>query len=234
MGDVMTTSGGRMARVDAFVQGRVSRLAMAALVLAVLLFLPGLAVPGPGIVAATLGVVALLRIGRAHGRLRGRMAAAAAILLGAFQTMVAIGLWIGAAGTFARITETYGPALAAVEAGDEHAFAQHVAPDLANDRLPAAMDALREAYSSSLGSFDRMPRGVAEMVRGMNVIGWRKGRDDAEVIRLPGHFTRGTAGILFRLDPSGSVMPSGARRISNLGVELPEGKVAWLAPESKQ
>lgn len=212
----------------AFDAQRGSRLSIAALLMAVVLFIPGAIIPGPGVIAATLGAIALFRVGRSRGRLRGRTPAAVAVLLGILQTMLGVGLWIGAAGGLARLTQAYGPAMTAIESDDVKALGDMLAPSLTGEHLPTAMAHLRQAYTAEHGTFTRMPRGVGEIVTGILAIGWREGRGDDGVIRLPARFTEGVAGVRFHLDPDPNIMANGARRIINVGVDLSDGTTAWL------
>ncbi len=211
---------------------RMSKLAVAAIVISAGLCVPGLGVPGPGVIGAVLGVVALMRIGRSRGMLRGRGIAAIAILLGILQTMIAIGLWIGAASTIERISRTYGPAMTAVESGDTAALKDLLREDYPIAALETDVQALRDGYAPALGAFEGMARGLGHVFEGMNAIGWREGRGDPGLIRLPGRFTNGFAGVRFELDPGGSLMAGGSRRIANVGVELPDGVIVWLRPKS--
>lgn len=207
---------------------RTSKLAVVAIVLSAGLCIPGAGVPGPGVIAAVLGIVALLRIGHSRGMLRGRGIAAIAILLGILQTMIAIGLWIGAASTIERISRTYGPAMTAVESGDTTALTDLLAADYPLANLATDVQRLRDGYTPNRGAFEGMATGLGGVFEGFNTIGWREGRGDPGLIRLPGRFGMGYAGVRFELDPAGSLMSSGARRIANVGVELPDGSIVWL------
>lgn len=84
-------------------ESRLSLLAVSALALSLLCFVPAL-----GVLAAVLGVVAFVTIGRSSGRRRGRGLAIVAISIGAISTTlwVATGMWVVRFGDFYRNTVT--------------------------------------------------------------------------------------------------------------------------------
>ncbi|MDX2147480.1 MAG: DUF4190 domain-containing protein [Planctomycetota bacterium] len=146
------------------VGSRMSVLAIAALILALVCFVPGF-----GLAGVFFGLIALVLIVRSGGRLHGKGAAIAAIVFGTIFTMVWAGLGVGAlqaVGLYqTRFAKPHAEKLLAFDAGDDAALRSLLTPDVAAQVTDAHLAAFRSAYQAELGKFVSVPEKPIELVR---------------------------------------------------------------------
>jgi len=140
---------------DAYSAGpeRTSVMAILSLVLGVV------CVPGFGVLAVLLAVLAFLGIGASKGRVGGKGLAIAGLLLGLLFT----GVWIGAGwfgwtmwGFYKSGAARAQTIFAAIEAQDYTAAASEIGPR-AQNLTPEQFDEFRTAYRDALGAFVDVP-----------------------------------------------------------------------------
>jgi hypothetical protein len=209
---------------------RTSILAVTSLVLSLACCIPGL-----GALGMVVGAAALFAIAGAHGTLRGKSPAIAAIVIGLVTSLFWVVLIFGAALTVRSTAQAYVPVLAAVQARDALAVRASLTA-----RADAALTDERLAefaaeVEADWGAFRDAPDTIAGVVSGSIEVGPAWGTMDAakldyrDVIPWPARFDRGRALVFFAIDPR-APGPVGAAKVVNVGVSTPGADVRWLLP----
>ncbi len=209
------------------VQPRVSGLAVASFVVALLCCIPGV-----GAVAAVLGIGAIVSISRSQGRLGGRALAFVAIVLGVLGTVLWLAILIGASQIVASL-QPYRSTVAAIEAGDATGARQHLtgaAAGVTDERLTA----FRDEYRQKFGSFREFPQGLGGVFSAWMAVG--RGWSDMESVKhvyprqaaipLGATFDNGPGLVIFVIDDSART--PGPPPLKNIGVAGQGTGVIWL------
>jgi hypothetical protein len=192
---------------------KTSVMAVTALVLSLICFIPGLSV-----LAIILGIAALLVISRSGGRVRGSGLAIAGLIIG---LLVSVG-WVTAAIGMAQVTKMFtgqlvAPAatsLKALESGDlpgaRQIFSTSANASISDDSLTA----FKDAYTAELGKFQGVPQSLLEIIEGYSQVGPLiqpyQGRND--VFPVPAKFEKGMALVVLEMDTT--AMNSGQQTAS--------------------
>lgn len=137
-------------------------------VLSLLCSIPFCCVPLTGVLGVILGAMSLAFIGKSHGRLTGKPAAIAGIILGIATTALWTAAVIGALQAKTYYTKNMVPVgegiVLAMEQGDVDGVRVHFTQD-ANDELTDARIALvAERMDRELGGFVEAPTGIGRMI----------------------------------------------------------------------
>jgi hypothetical protein len=210
---------------------RVSGFAVTSFVLSLICCIPGF-----GLIGAILGGVAIVRISQARGRLAGRGLAIAGLVIGLLVTMLWVGVAVGAAQTMAQF-QVYGDTLRALDQRDYNRVREMLTPSVAAAATDDRLEEFRAAVENEWGSYQRLPRGLAEWATSYSQTIQQFSRQQQQhpqtvgnsPLPLPAYFDNGLAMILFTLDPR-NVSPHGAAQSSNLAVFDQQGTPIWLVP----
>lgn len=234
---------------DAPVAARTSILAITALVLGILCFIPGL-----GILALLLGGAAIILISRSQGRLTGLGLAVAGCVLGLVSTVVTLFLVVGAMGAMktvnAAMLQMLVPtqrALVAMENKDYKAARAEFSPTLAGLVTDEQMATFADEYQAKLGKFKASPQTFMDYMRGWMALGQQMGANNPNMqqqngqngMPIPAEFDKGWALILvefppgFRPNPQAAGSGTAPFTIENLAIMQVDGKMSWLVDPAK-
>jgi hypothetical protein len=217
-------------------------MAIAALVLGILCFLPGM-----GILAMILGGAAVLLISRARGRLTGMGIAVTGCVLGLVGTVfwgLAAFAAVGISQGFSAMLAPTRTAITALEAGDYKTARSGFSPTLNAAVTDEDLAAFVKAYQADVGSYKSSPESLVDYIRAWIVLGGQMGKaqqqfnsSSNQVFPLPSEFDKGWALFLVEL-PRGAKPSSGPGgggmssifQLENLGVWTLSGTEAWLIP----
>ncbi len=238
--------GGGGADFESPVAARTSILAISALVLSILCFIPGF-----GLLALLLGGAAILFISRSQGRLTGLGMAVAACVLGLVTSVVWLFLVVGAVGAANSASAALGPmlapaqrALVAMEKQDYTTAKAEFSPTLSAAVTDARLAEFTTTYQSTLGNFKSGPQSFGDYMRGWMTLGQQMGANNQNVQQtgnsfpIPAEFDKGWALLMVQFPPNFVPAPSapGAAptpSIENLGVVKTDGTIDWLADPTK-
>jgi hypothetical protein len=214
---------------EPYMEQRTSVMAIIALVLGILGCIPGL-----GLLAIILGIIALVRIGGSNGRLGGRGLAIAGIILGLLLSVV----WIGIVSVFNKGSKMLSEMMAgptttfftAAEAGDyagaRKAFTAQAAAQITDDDIKRFV----AEYSKDAGKYKQVPMGVLDFFSAYanvgNVMQNYKGNRQNE-IPVPVEFSNGWAVVIMHVDKQGAApAPGGGAtfNVENISVLTNGGK----------
>lgn len=194
--------------------------------------------PPLGLLGAILGGLGLWKITTARGRLGGRTPALAAVVLGLVSSLLWTAFAVGTASALSRLEAAYAPAVAAAFSRDHAALADSLTAS-AHERLtPDALARFADRVERDIGPYDRFPRGLAESFvaladtdRGFPAFHAAEAqypRVQLGVItaRLGSSWT---SLILVSSSDLSDRMPTGATRLEDLGVLLPDARILWLS-----
>jgi hypothetical protein len=193
-------------------------------VLSLVLSLVGCCLP-IGLLGSVLGVLALMGIGKSRGRVTGRGLAVAGIVIGLVTTAIWIGAYFAVQKVMSVYSEMTGVVLADIEAGDYDGARSALSPNVTftDDQFRAFHD----AYTDSLGAFQRTPHGLVEIAQTFldPAVGQKmqtyQGRND--LIPIPGVFDQGNALLLFYVDRSQPASSTGLPVYTDIVVVVPDG-----------
>lgn len=144
---------------------RTSVLAIVALVLSLICFIPGLSTIG-----SVLGVFAIILIAKSAGRVKGTGIAVAAILVGLLFSMLQLGLALGVNAAM-REYARFGQPVAHIEAGESTQLRGLLTKDTAAALTDADIEAFRQAYTQDAGAFQDVPSGILPVFEAFTQIG---------------------------------------------------------------
>jgi hypothetical protein len=210
---------------------RVSGFAVTSFVLSLICCIPGF-----GLLGAILGGVAIVRISQAGGRLAGRGLAIAGLIIGLIVTLLWVGLLVGAAQTMAQF-QVYGDTLGALDKRDYNRVREMLTPTVAASLTDERLEEFRTAVDSEWGSYQRLPRGLAEWfsayAQTIQSFSRQQQQHPQSVgtspLPLPAYYDQGLALNLFVLDPR-NISPHGAAQSSNIAIFDQQGNPIWLVP----
>lgn len=216
------------------VSTRVSIMAIASLVLAILCF-----IPGAGLLAMLCGGAAILFISMAKGRLSGLGIAVAGCVIGLVATVLQGFLLLGAVSANAGVAMMLQPAstaLTAMEKGDAAAARAVFTPTLDAAVTDERMAEFAVEYQSSLGKFKSSPDSFVSMISSYVKVGpmMQNVGNRQNVIPMPAEFDKGWAVVLIEIpqNPQGPTGGAGFQiPIENLGLLIDSGEI-WLVPPS--
>lgn len=224
------------------VEQRTSVLAIVALVLSLICFIPGL-----GAMGALLGVVALIFISKSAGRLVGSGFAIAGIIIGLIVTVIWVAILVGgssAAAVFAKaFVKPSETTMMAIENGDYATARAQFTSTTAAQLTDADFDAFKKEYQSSLGSFKSAPSGFWQyitMFGGMgpgtqNKMNQLNGRQDT--VPIPMTFEKGTGIMFVVIDPKGgsgsTVGQAGMIPIINFQIHANDKTITLIDPNAR-
>lgn len=230
-------------RDDLLIERKVSAMAIAALVVAILGFVACI-IPGLAGLGALLGVAALVIISQSDGRVGGRGLAIAAIVLGLLMTIFQIGLAIGIRQTMSKANTAFFEPLAGIMTEAEKkdlAKVQTYFTKPAGDRITQAhVDAFADDVHAELGAFKGVPQGMFPLFSAYSQLGpimqqfqGRSGSGD--VIPVPVEFEKGLALLAVQVDQSGTSPPPAGIMIPliNAKIVTASGKGFTLYPGAK-
>lgn len=217
---------------------RTSVLAIVALVLALLCFIPGL-----GAVALVLGGAAIFLISRSGGRLGGLGLAITACVIGLITSL----LWltvIGGAMQFSSMTSKHflqpvASVYEGVQKGDYTAARSMLSPRAKAVITDAEVAKFAQALKDELGPFQGAPEGLIAMIQSYGELGPAMNRMQGRnnIIPFPGRFAKGTAIIVLHVDQQagGPSNPTDAKSVPlmNYGVITKDGKEIWLVDQDE-
>lgn len=203
-------------------------------VLAILSLVFGiLCVPGFGVLGALLGVVALIVIANAAGRLSGRGLAIAGLVISLLVSVVWAAIIIGGYQLGKTLTGALGKSATAVLTSAESGDYATARAELTSAAQAAITDddfkQWVAAYQAEVGAFKRVPQGTIEFIMSYGNIGpiiskFQQGQD---LIPVPCEFEKGWALVVFQPDQRGG--QAGTRiPVMNVGVYSVSGKKYWL------
>lgn len=224
------------------VEQRTSVLAIVALVLSLICFIPGL-----GAIGALLGVVALILISKSAGRLVGSGFAIAGIIIGLIVTVLWVAALVGASSVLGVFSSSFvKPAentLMAIESGDYAKARAEFASTTSAQLTDADFDAFKKEYQEELGSFKAAPSGMLEYVTLFSGLGPSisskmqqiQGRQDT--IPIPMKFDKGTGVVFVVIDSPAKGktggQSSGLIPIINLQIITTNKTITLLDPNAR-
>lgn len=214
---------------------RTSVLAIFALILGLICFLPG-----AGALAVILGGAALVFISQSRGRLSGTGLAASGIVLGLLFSVIWIGVFVGvrqvssAFGT--QFSQPVGQLVAALQNKD-HVAARALFTKASDAKITDEMlDEFGAKVQAELGAFKGMPDGPLDFLKTAMSLGPSmqvlQGRGDT--IPLPGKFENGNAviGIVMDMTAAKGGGPGGGVQLPVVNLVIvrasPPGTPIWL------
>lgn len=213
---------------------RVSILAVIGLVFGLLCF-----IPGTGVLAAILGVAALIGITGSRGRLSGRGLAIAAIVLGLIFSMIWGGVAIGGmkawGGFKTAVLTPAGTLMQDIEAKNWAGARTRFSPEVGAAITDAEFEAFRAAYQAKVGQFQKMPDTLPELFSSYQSLGPSMQRFQPQpgaadpMVPLPGVFANGPALIVQYMDAKGS-KGNGTPLWSNVLIFSTDGTEIRLVP----
>lgn len=217
--------------LDTGADQRTSVMAITALVLGLICFIPGLSV-----LAIILGVSSLLIISRSQKRIRGTSLAVAGLVIGLIVSAFWISVVVGAAQILSILKTRYAEptqrSLAALDTGDLAGARAMFSPAAAAGISDESLGEFRAAYSAELGHFREVPHSLLEVISAYrelrSVAGPYQGRND--VFTIPARFEKGTALLVLEEDPAPRSGPVGApAQMKDLQIVTPRGTTIDLA-----
>jgi hypothetical protein len=211
---------------------RVSILAIVSFVLSLLCCIPGV-----GLIGAILGGVSIVRISKSRGRLSGRGLAIAGVVIGLISTLIWVGVAVGTAQSMHQL-DAYGETLRALDQRDYTRVRQMLTPAASSAVTDEQIGSFQSAVEAEWGSYQRMPRGLADWFNSYAQTMQTYGRVQQQAqgvppgsspLPLPVYYNRGLTLSLFVLDPR-SPSPIGAAQSSNIAVFDQQGAPIWLIP----
>lgn len=238
------SGGSSGADFDGPIAARTSALAITALILAILCFLPGF-----GLLALLLGGAAILFISRSQGRLKGLGMAVAACVLGLVVSVVQLFIVVGAVGAANTASAVFGPmlapaqrALVAMEKKDFTTAKAEFSPVLIAAVTDERMAEFTADYQTTLGNFKSGPQSFMDYLRGWMALGQQMGANNQNVQQqqangafpIPAEFDKGWGLIIVQFPPNFAPMPTTpgtapTPSIENLGIAKSDGTIDWLA-----
>ena len=216
------------------VEQRTSILAILALILSLL----GLCVPGLGLLGLIFGIVAMILIGQSEGRLGGRGISAAGIVLGLLFSVLWLALFAGAK----KVADVFGtqivaPAAAtmtAIEAGDWKTARAGFVASTADKLTDEDFETFRKAYRDQVGNYQSAPAGFWEFLGQISQMGpaMSKFQNNSNgLIPLPMTFANGKAVIALQINPQSGSATSGGQGsvpVTNMQLMTTDGKTFTL------
>lgn len=217
---------------------RTSVLAIVALVLSLICFIPGF-----GALGVLLGVIAIVMIAGSQGRLSGNGLAVSAIVLGLIISVVWIGVGIGVNQAIVAVkTQLVAPvnqALVALGQGDVKAIRGLLSPN-ANARFSDdQIEAFRAASQAEFGAFRSIPDGIFAGIQSYAKFGQQMQKYQAQPgqasdkIPIPAEFEKTPVLVVLQVDPpTGSPSSSGPAPLiplKDITIEALGGKAISLS-----
>lgn len=213
---------------------RTSVLAIVALVLALLCFIPGF-----GLLAMILGGASLLFISQSRGRLGGLGLAITACVVGLIVTVIQGAIFYGMAQVSSAATTHFTKPVGTVFTGvanlDYKAARSLLTPRASSVITDAEIAAFSKAVKDELGAYAGPPEGMFGLVGSYGQVGplMQKFQGRNDVVPFPGNFAKGTALIVLQADQRHTGQPSGlpgeeSIPLLNYGVVTMQGKEIWL------
>ena len=215
------------------VEQRTSVLAILALILSLL----GLCVPGFGLLGLIFGIVAMVLISGSNGRLSGRGLAAAGIVFGLFVTVIWTAVFVGAK----KIADVFGtqivaPAdatMKAMESGDWKTARAGLVSSTADKLTDADFEAFRSAYQDKMGSYQAAPTGFLDFLGQISEMGPAMSKfqnNNSGLIPIPMTFSKGKAVIALQINPQGgrATTSNNAVPITNIQLMMRDGTTVTL------
>lgn len=206
---------------------RVSGLAVASLVFALLC-----CIPGSGMIGVVLGGAGLIGIARSGGRLSGRGLAMVGVVLGLLGTVLWTGGILGTLYSLNQLT-VYERVVEAAQRGDHGGVRGMLSPDTSAAVTDAQIDEFGRRVEESWGRATGVPQGLPDWLVSYPPVVERLGRAGVSVQRgtgvlpLPLKAAKGSVPAVFMLDPRHPA-PAGMASLSNLGVVGRDGAMIWL------
>jgi hypothetical protein len=191
-----------------YIPQRTSVMAIIALVLSLVCFVPGF-----GVLAVILGIAAIIAISSARGRLIGTGLAATAIVLGLLFSVIQIGIGIGVYQAYQAInSKVIGPANQAIaqfdSAGDVNVLRNLFSPTVNARYSDAQISAFRDAYRAEVGAFKSVPTSISQAFGAYKQFGQQMSKYQGtpgkpnDLIPVPAQFEKGWALVVFQIDAS--------------------------------
>lgn len=208
---------------------RVSTLAVASLVFALLCLLPG-----TGAIAVVLGATALLVINASAGRLRGMGMAVAGVIIGTLTTLVWILILVGVVKALQlsnrNIFAPVGSAVVTLQSGTEDQF-RAALPSGLKGATDEQIRAFRDAMRAELGEFQSAPTSILELARAWYEAGedFQSFRRMDDIMPMPATFEKGRGWLLLEWDPHAGAPTPASLPLVNVGFWSPaSGNEVWL------
>ncbi|MFG0328155.1 MAG: DUF4190 domain-containing protein [Phycisphaerales bacterium JB037] len=210
---------------------RTSSLAVASLILGIV------CLPGLGVLAVLIGVIALFAIRASAGRVSGAGLAAGGIVMGLIATTLWVMVVFGVA-QFAKMGATQADrTLAAIEARDLDALRAQMTPDaaalLSQDRLDAFADEMASqlgAPGDSAASVGAMLSQLGGLQPAQDRLGSPRLTDDMTAFPVPVQFENKRALVMLVINiESGDLFSTGLEgTIVNVAIATNDGTLLWL------
>ena len=200
---------------------RTSLLAIASLICSLVCFIPGLSVLG-----VALGLLALVLIPSAGGRVGGKGLAIAGVVLGLLFTFAWVGLVYGGVQMAKMVSGAMGTPVregfAALEKGDYDGARAVLHPDVRAEVSDAELAVFVERYHQAVGTFDSVPEGLFEFFGAYGQIGqqMQKYQGGGNIVPIPAVFSNGTALVVLHFDQNGVGGGSGGPTFSGSVTDL--------------
>jgi hypothetical protein len=193
-------------------QRRTSVLAIFALVLGLICFLPG-----PGVLAIILGGAALVFIGQSRGRLGGTGLAATGIVLGLLCSVLWIAIGIGVRQSQQVFNTSFlqpvGTTISGVMSKDRTAARAHLSKTTDAKVTDEMLDGFAVKIDGALGAYKGPPSGLIEFFGLYSAAGpamqAMQGLGRQDLIPVAARFDKGVAIVGVAMDPSGGPGPAG-------------------------
>lgn len=222
---------------DGAAQRRTSIMAIVALVLGLLCFIPGL-----GAIAMIVGGAAIFFISTSRGRLGGLGMAVAGVVLGLIATVLWIAIAVGMSSVASLASQQYvqpaGQLVTGVDTKDVAAVRAKLTTDsnavISDDEIKAFGDKVR----AKMGAYKGPPDGIVGLINAAQRI--QSINDpydgDPDMLPFPADFDNGSAIIVFHNDDSGPgpgprSTTQNTRKllfVRNLGLVTADGTEIWL------
>lgn len=232
---------------------RTSILAVAALVLSLLCFVPGL-----GVLALMLGGAAILLISRSNGRLGGLGLAVTGCIIGLVTSVIWVLFTIGIVSAMQTANAAFAPmlapaktALTSIEKNEYTTARAQFSPALAAAVTDEQLRDFHQQYQAEVGNFKSSPNSIVDYIRGFIGFGGQMGGNQGQMHQnqgqntfpIPVEFDKGWALILvqmpanFHPNPAATGSPQqpslpASMPIENLGIFTTTGKEFWLIPKA--
>lgn len=184
---------------------RTSILAILALVLSLLCFIPFM-----GVLAAVLGFASLIGISRSSGRVGGSGMAIAGLVIGLLFTAIWGGIFYGAAQVSqffkGQIVGPASQAIKAIDQGDFQTGRDIFVPAAAAQITDEQLKAFRDGYQADIGAYQGVPQSFVDIIKGYAELGplmqKYQGNNPAtsNVFPLPAFFDKESALVVFYLE----------------------------------
>lgn len=190
-------------------------------------------IPGTGVIGLILGIAAIIAISSSNGRLAGRGAAIAGIIIGALTSVLWLAMTFGATQVLSGLS-IYGEAVEDLQAGRTGearlVFSQSLTNAVTDEQLQEASQRLTAEW----GQFQGSPGGLGEWFSAYAAVGQtiqqtqlEAQRSYQDVIPVPVQFSQGTALVWVAIGQTpirGTTMPE----VVNLGHVDRSGQIVWL------